>query len=1058
MSRPVSPKPVASISDGREFDRLDGAISITTAWLDGSLYALVASVADNGIQIINITDPASPKSVASVSDGMVFDERGKWNITGGDRFDHVPIVATFDELAGARSITTVQIRDSLYALVASVADSGVQIIDISDPAFPVPAASISDGEDFDELSGANSITTIWIDKTPYALVASVADNGVQIIDISDPHNPVPAASISDGEDFDELSGANSITTIWIDKTPYALVASVADSGVQIIDISDPHNPVPAASISDGEDFDELSGVMSVAAVRITGHPYALTASWIDDGIQIIDITDPTDPAPAASLHDKISFDKLVGANSMTTVSIGESTYSLTASVTNNEVRISDISNPHNPVPVASISDGADFDELSGANSIATITIDDSHYALVASWADDGVQIIDITDPTDPAPVASISDGEPFDKLAGAASITTITIDDSHYALVASWADDGVQIIDITDPTDPAPVASISDGEPFDKLAGAASITTITIDDSHYALVASWADDGVQIIDITNPGNPISISSASDGLGGFDELAGAVSITTAVIYNTPYALVASFADNGVQIIDLTKPKDPRPVASMSDGDVFDRLAGVVSIDTIQIHTAPYAVVASVGDSGAQIIRLSDPHSPELAASMFDGAVFDGLAGTTSVVTTWFNGRSYVLAGSWIDDEIQIINIFNPYYPRPVGSISDKTVFDRMAETNSVTTARVGNSTYALIASVADLGIRVIDISDPASPVPVVPVYGKNMLDGLTGVTSMSTAVIAGSTYALVASITDNGMWIIDMSDPAIPEPVAFVRDGEVFDGTDDKVFDELDGTISVATVRVGDSTYALAAGWNDDGIQIIDISDPHSPVPVASIRDDTVTDEAGFDRLGGARSITTAVIGDSTYALVASVADNGVQIIDISDPHSPEPTASVSDGILFDRLAGAISIDSAVIGNSTYAIVASILDHGVQIIDISDPHSPEPAASMTDGISFRKLAGAMSVAAITTSDAAYVLVASILDHGVQIIDIFDPRSPRQVAIVYDGKVSDELKRAISVATVVVDGSPYALATSWVDENVQIISIRPPFFPVAGIIHP
>ena len=131
--------------------------------------------------------------------------------------------------------------------------------------------------------------------------------------------------------------------------------------------------------------------------------------------------------------------------------------------------------------------------------------------MVASSSDNGVQIIDITDPADPMSIANITDGENgFDELLGAHSVTTTEIDGKHYALVASSSDNGVQIIDITDPADPMSIANITDGENgFDELLGARSVTTTEIDGKHYALVASSGDNGVQIIDITNPAKPFN---------------------------------------------------------------------------------------------------------------------------------------------------------------------------------------------------------------------------------------------------------------------------------------------------------------------------------------------------------------------------------------------------------------------------------------------------------------------------------------------------------------------------------------------------------------------
>ena len=52
-----------------------------------------------------------------------------------------------------------------------------------------------------------------------------------------------------------------------------------------------------------------------------------------------------------------------------------------------------------------------------------------------------------------------------------------------------------------------------------------SVTAIT-GLSTYAFITSEYADGVQILDITNPGSPTSVSHISDGAGGYTALAGA----------------------------------------------------------------------------------------------------------------------------------------------------------------------------------------------------------------------------------------------------------------------------------------------------------------------------------------------------------------------------------------------------------------------------------------------------------------------------------------------------------------------------------------------------
>ena len=266
-SYPLDPffVPVNSATDGEGFDVLEGARDITVVKIGQSIYALVASTKDSGIQIIDITDPTNIVAVSSAVDSTR-------NRTG------------FDELEGARSITTVKIGSSVYALVASAFDDGVQIINITNPENITPADSASDhGGVFNVLQGVTGVTTVKIGSSVYALVASFGDNGIQIINITDPANITPVSSAVDSTedkrtDFNVLGGAFQITTVKIDSSVYALVASSTDDGIQIIDITDPENIFPVSSAVDGKVFDELNGAIGVTTVKIGSSFYALFAS------------------------------------------------------------------------------------------------------------------------------------------------------------------------------------------------------------------------------------------------------------------------------------------------------------------------------------------------------------------------------------------------------------------------------------------------------------------------------------------------------------------------------------------------------------------------------------------------------------------------------------------------------------------------------------------------------------------------------------------------------------------------------------------------------------
>ena len=197
--------------------------------------------------------------------------------------------------------------------------------------------------------------------------------------------------------------------------------------------------------------------------------------------------------------------------------------------------------------------------------------------------------------------------------------------------------------------------------------------------------------------------------------------------------------------------------------------------------------------------------------------------------------------------------------------------------------------------------------------------------------------------------------------------------------------------DLQGAHSITTATIRGSTYALVASYDDDGVQIINITDPYNPTNASH-----VTKGASYPKLEHAYSINTATIGGSIYALVASDrSGDGVQIINIDDPYNPTSVSSITQGAKYPVLQGATSITTTIIENSTYALATSSNGNGVQIINITDPYNPINASSITDGTRYRTLGGASSITTATIEESTYALVASFSDNGVQITRLYSP---------------------------------------------------------------
>ena len=888
----------------------------TTVQIERSYYALVAGY--GGIQIIDITDPGNPATITSIVDD-------KYGSDTSNRLNH---------------IVTARIGGSYYALVTNWDESMIQIINITDPVNPAITASITSSESrFDTNIFAKYVAVTQIGDSYYALLThreacdsphsptdTLCDvffirragySAVQIIDITNPAAPTTTARITSGTAGFYFNSANYVTATQIGNSHYALV--MGGSGVTIINITDPANPKPAARVTDanvvGSGFDALGGSIHATTTKIDGRYYALVASHRDSAVQIIDITDPTNlEATSRAYNGKHGFDTLYEAFHVATVYTDEDHYALVASRGNNGIQIIDITDPVNPTAVASVTDGKDgFDTLHRINSVTTVSIDGDHYALATS--SEGIQIIDVTDPVDSTAIAGIpySMGS-FDTLGDASSVVISQIDGSHYALVASRGDDGIQIIDITDPVNPKATVSVTDSSNgFDMLGNASHVATTRIGDSHYALVASYSDHGIQIIDITDPVNLKAVASVADGKDGFDTLATAVHVATTRIGNSHYALVASYSDHGIQIIDVTDPANPTAIASVTDNDA--------ACDSKSRDTSSSRKHFLVGNVG-----------------------FNTLCNASSVATTQIGDSHYALVASRGDDGIQIIDITDPADPTAIASVTDgKDGFDTLRDASSVATTQIGDSHYALVASRGDSGIQIIDITDPANPTATASATdGKDCW-----VRQQSDLDLAKKVDT--ASITDDKdcLWSqLDRETAKRRDAVKVTVD-----------FDTLDTAVHVATVQIGNSHYALVASMGyfeevhdssldteppftysvrsgDDGIQIIDITDPVNPVAIAH----AIDDQNGFYTLYDASSVATAQIGDSHYALVASRGDDGIQIIDITNPENPaKPIFSLNASSL-------ITIQGDFESNGT----TDNLDDPIKIFNIVDSTQETPS--------------------------------------------------------------------------------------------------------------
>ena len=240
-----------------------------------------------------------------------------------------------------------------------------------------------------------------------------------------------------------------------------------------------------------------------------------------------------------------------------------------------------------------------------------------------------------------------------------------------------------------------------------------------------------------------------------------------------------------------IIDIANPASPQIVSSLNlSGNPRDvEIAG------------NYVYVASTDDNELQIIDVSAPSVPFLAAS------YNAPGGADANAVEVFGTSAYVVRTSSANDELIILDITTPSSPVFAGSLNLGTTAKDIIVMNG----------YAYVATADDSReLIVIDVLNPSLPL----IAGWfNSPGGANG----ETIAGFGSIVFLTTFGTGN-LHVVDVSNPAAPFVVGF------YDTSD---------TIRDIALGNNNQYIFLATDVNSAELQIVDISSPASPVPVGS---------------------------------------------------------------------------------------------------------------------------------------------------------------------------------------------------------------------------
>lgn|GEM_PF-2051931 len=565
----------------------------------------------------------------------------------------------------------------------------------------------------------NTITefeSVWDVKVIQDIGYYTTSDKLHIVNLSDPDSPVEIGSVG------LLPPNNFSRKIEIaNDTAYVL----SDDGLQTIDISDPVRPTRQGllEITEGDGRD-----LSVVDDRV----YLATRGGEAPGLIIVDVGDSTAPAIVTELAVNDGFND--GAFSIAV----KDNFAFVG--TPGAFKVFDVSDDANPVLVSDSLRLLNFkDDIEIVDDIAYMTN-----------RDDGLRIIDISDPIFPILISSV------DTQSEAQAVSVF----GDFAYIGD-GNAGLFIVDISDPKNPLPVGSVN--TPGAAL-GAAKVGNFLLLATGGGLVG-----GLQLIDITRPP-----SFSYLGREETDDDAQDLKIVNDIAY-------IAAANEVLHIIDVSDPRNPTTLGSWDDpfsgGDVVDVQGSLAVVGGYYQF-----------DTGIQLFDVADPANPEQLGQL----VIEGLLNLAEIKIQ--GDIAYVL----VDTELILVDIGNRLSPAILGSVDLGIRARHMTLDGNVATV-VGN-----------FGIAFVDIGDPETPA----------IDRIIETEGTGSGLVVEDMAYLFQNLTQR-LEIVDISNPGSPAVLGSIQ---------------LPTQIRKMEVQ-GDRLYATTIS---EGIFVIDVSDPANLLQFASL--------------------------------------------------------------------------------------------------------------------------------------------------------------------------------------------------------------------------
>ena len=566
-----------------------------------------------------------------------------------------------------------------------------------------------------------------------------------------------------------------------------------------------------------------------------------------------DMSDPTQPvyagrtggspAPGPISSLAVVGDYLYAAWSSMGISAGITIYSL--------------ADPAHPVGVAEYDDYVDSEFFGPVGIVAS----GSH--LYLGDAQNGLFVLDTSNPTAPSVIGQTSDIYAFDAMA--INGTQLLTSGSSFL-----GDRLVYAVDVSDPTSPTVEGNA-------VLDGGSVLRAVLTDG--YAI-------GV--------GNDLLVYDTHDGANITQVYATAIDQATGAIRLGDVLYLVG--DSGIQVWDFATPTAPSLI----------RTVPAPTFAPDQAAVTPFGPLVLTHTDRAVLLGTADPLQPTLAAQFtvpvgvsVHAAAFDG-------THAYFAEEGYGL-GVADGGTLAPLGRYDAELPPYLAA--------RDMEDISVDGGRAYLAAWGY-------GVLIADLADPAAPVEL----GRFEFP-------FASAIEAHGDRVYVASTTNGGIFrVLDVSNPASPQELGAILTSQTYD----------------LTVRGNYAFLVDGANFGDGGLRIVDVSNPSAPAVVG--QEQSCPFASGIFVSDDGNTAYVACSSDTTFS-------NALQVIDTSNKAQPLLLGSLALPGLPPNLTDYNDAHSVVVVGDT-AYVGN--EFGLDEVDVGNPAVPSWSARHYTGYTVRKV--------------------------------------------------------------------------------------------------